>query len=169
MRMREGWEVWLLPNQATGKQGVPRYIKVDPATISESSKGDGTESADTTAEPSQNSEAETGQAPIVDDTKVSEEESSDGEAAKKEGEEPGAEPAVNKELQILKDGSETRKGDVKTEFEFTPTAPAWTPGGVATDLVQEQLSSQNSPTAVPPDENLEAVPQEIRGAAADRV
>lgn len=35
MRMREGWEVWLLPNQATGKQGVPRYIKVDPATASE--------------------------------------------------------------------------------------------------------------------------------------
>lgn len=35
MRMREGWEVWLLPNQATGKQGVPRYIKVDPATTSE--------------------------------------------------------------------------------------------------------------------------------------
>lgn len=31
MRMREGWEVWLLPNQATGKQGVPRYIKVDSA------------------------------------------------------------------------------------------------------------------------------------------
>lgn len=35
MRMREGWKVWLLPNQATGKQGVPRYIKVDPSTISE--------------------------------------------------------------------------------------------------------------------------------------
>lgn len=35
MRMRESWEVWLLPNQATGKQGVPRYIKVDPATVSE--------------------------------------------------------------------------------------------------------------------------------------
>lgn len=33
--MRENWEVWLLPNQATGKQGVPRYIKVDPATVSE--------------------------------------------------------------------------------------------------------------------------------------
>lgn len=32
--MRENWEVWLLPNQATGKQGVPRYIKVDPATVS---------------------------------------------------------------------------------------------------------------------------------------
>lgn len=32
--MREGWEVWLLPNQATGKQGVPRYIKVDPETAS---------------------------------------------------------------------------------------------------------------------------------------
>lgn len=35
MRMRESWEVWLLPNQATGKQGVPRYIKVDPATVPE--------------------------------------------------------------------------------------------------------------------------------------
>lgn len=35
MRMKEGWEVWLLPNQATGKQGVPRYIKVDPAAVSE--------------------------------------------------------------------------------------------------------------------------------------
>lgn len=34
MRMREGWEVWLLPNQATGKQGVPRYIKVEPETES---------------------------------------------------------------------------------------------------------------------------------------
>ena len=34
MRMREGWEVWLLPNQATGKQGVPRYIKVDPESVS---------------------------------------------------------------------------------------------------------------------------------------
>lgn len=33
MRMREGWEVWLLPNQATGKQGVPRYIKVDPESV----------------------------------------------------------------------------------------------------------------------------------------
>lgn len=38
MRMREGWEVWLLPNQATGKQGVPRYIKVDPSTTSEETK-----------------------------------------------------------------------------------------------------------------------------------
>lgn len=34
MRMKEGWEVWLLPNQATGKQGVPRYIKVGPSMIS---------------------------------------------------------------------------------------------------------------------------------------
>lgn len=33
MRMREGWKVWLLPNQATGKQGVPRYIKVDPSKV----------------------------------------------------------------------------------------------------------------------------------------
>lgn len=33
MRMREGWKVWLLPNQATGKQGVPRYIKVDPSVV----------------------------------------------------------------------------------------------------------------------------------------
>lgn len=33
MRMREGWKVWLLPNQATGKQGVPRYIKVDPSSL----------------------------------------------------------------------------------------------------------------------------------------
>lgn len=37
MRMREGWEVWLLPNQATGKRGVPRYIKVDPETTFEES------------------------------------------------------------------------------------------------------------------------------------
>lgn len=50
MRMREGWEVWLLPNQATGKQGVPRYIKVDPATVSEASRGDGAQSGDTTKE-----------------------------------------------------------------------------------------------------------------------
>lgn len=42
MRMREGWEVWLLPNQATGKQGVPRYIKVDP-TVSEADRVNGTE------------------------------------------------------------------------------------------------------------------------------
>lgn len=35
MRMREGWEVWLLPNQATGRRGVPRYIKVDSATFSD--------------------------------------------------------------------------------------------------------------------------------------
>ncbi len=40
MRMREGWKVWLLPNQATGKQGVPRYIKVDPATDSATDPGE---------------------------------------------------------------------------------------------------------------------------------
>lgn len=46
--MREGWEVWLLPNQATGKQGVPRYIKVDPATDSEeATKTSGVESGGT--------------------------------------------------------------------------------------------------------------------------
>ncbi|CAM9115038.1 unnamed protein product [Discosporangium mesarthrocarpum] len=28
MRMREGWQVWLLPNQATGRQGVQRYVKI---------------------------------------------------------------------------------------------------------------------------------------------
>lgn len=33
--MKEGWQVWLLPNQATGRQGVPRYIKVDPSTVAE--------------------------------------------------------------------------------------------------------------------------------------
>ena len=47
MRMREEWEVWLLPNQATGKQGVPRYIKVDPETVSSapSTEEDGKEAS----------------------------------------------------------------------------------------------------------------------------
>lgn len=48
--MREGWEVWLLPNQATGKQGVPRYIKVDPATdpVTESGEVAAASGVDTT-------------------------------------------------------------------------------------------------------------------------
>lgn len=53
MRMRENWEVWLLPNQATGKQGVPRYIKVDPATVSEE---DATTSGVDAAEPGETPE-----------------------------------------------------------------------------------------------------------------
>lgn len=43
MRMREGWEVWLLPNQATGKQGVPRYIKADHADDPNSTQTQGGE------------------------------------------------------------------------------------------------------------------------------
>lgn len=39
MRMREGWKVWLLPNQATGGRGVPRYIKIGPPSMSEPSTG----------------------------------------------------------------------------------------------------------------------------------
>ena len=53
MRMRENWEVWLLPNQATGKQGVPRYIKVDPATVKEAATDAGVDAAEPGETPEQ--------------------------------------------------------------------------------------------------------------------
>ncbi|CAM9991889.1 unnamed protein product [Scytosiphon promiscuus] len=169
MRMREGWEVWLLPNQATGKQGVPRYIKVDPATVSESSRGDGTECGKEVRTKYPAIEVEVEQVPEVDNTKASSEVNNEAEAAKKEGERLGAEPAANETMQNLNGAGVRQKGDAKTDFEFTPTAPAWTPGGVATDVVQEQLPPQISPTAVPPDVNAEAIPQESSGEVADHV
>lgn len=119
-------------------------------------------------QPTQSSEVEAEEVPVVDDTKESLEDSSDGDAAKKEGDGVTAEPTVDEALQDLKGGGKTQ-GNVKTEFEFTPTAPAWTPGGVATEVVQEQSPPQVSPAAVPPDENAEAVPQEVGCAVADHV
>lgn len=75
MRMREGWEVWLLPNQATGKQGVPRYIKVDPET-----------------ESSEPSTGEDGKKAGEDGKEAGEDGKEAGENGKEDGKEAGGDP-----------------------------------------------------------------------------
>lgn len=69
------------------------------------------------------------------------------EGAPKKESEGEKEPAVEDERQSMSGDGQAQKGNVKPGFEFTPNAPAWTPGGVATDVVEEKIS----PVAVPPD------------------
>lgn len=67
-------------------------------------------------------------------------EGSDEETSKKD-EEGDKEPAVEEMLQGMPNKREAQKASDKPEFEFTPNAPAWTPGGVKGKLVS---------TSVPP-------------------
>lgn len=108
----------------------------------------------------------------ADDTKLvvsPGKESSDQEASKNEGEEV-KEPAVEEKRRITSGQGQTRKGSIKPGFEFTPNAPAWTPGGVSKEVVEENTS----PIAEPPDDKAEGtlansssktIPQEGGGRA----
>eukprot|EP00752_Nemacystus_decipiens_P004065 g3722.t1 len=130
MRMRENWEVWLLPNQATGKQGVPRYIKVNPATVS--GEADAASSVDT---------MEPGGSPEQTPTKeASANNFINSEGASNNNVEPVTYPAVQSDQQSI-----------------SANAPAWTPGGVATDATlpvalprdDKEKDTSTSRTAIP--------------------
>lgn len=77
-------------------------------------------------------------------------EGSDEGVSKEEGERV-KEPAVEENRQSVSGEGQAQTGDVKPEFEFTPNAPAWTPGGGPTGVVEEKIS----PIAVPPDDKAE--------------
>ncbi|CAM9165553.1 unnamed protein product [Ectocarpus sp. 13 AM-2016] len=157
MRMREGWEVWLLPNQATGKQGVPRYIKVDP-TVSEADRVNGTEPGGIPAQTTQDA-ASAGDVPDAEDTQTSLKEDSTAGAEKKEGESVTG-PVAEEEQQSSSEKDQVSHED-GAKTELTPLAPAWTPVGASTDAVQEQSSPPGSPTAVPPPD--QKAPEEETG------
>ncbi|CAN0525083.1 unnamed protein product [Ectocarpus sp. 12 AP-2014] len=156
MRMREGWEVWLLPNQATGKQGVPRYIKVDP-TVSEADRVNGTGPGGIPAQTTQDA-ASAGDVPDAEDTQTSLKEDSTA-GAKKEGESVTG-PVAEEEQQSSSEKDQVSHED-GAKTELTPLAPAWTPVGASTDAVQEQSSPPGSPTAVPPPD--QKAPEEETG------
>eukprot|EP00903_Cladosiphon_okamuranus_P016863 g15548.t1 len=141
MRMRENWEVWLLPNQATGKQGVPRYIKVDPATVSEEAATTSIVDA-TQAEESQTSSSD---ACANDAHESKETRVKSGEGVPKKEVEASTEPAVQGEQQSI-----------------SASAPAWTPGGVVTDVA-------TTPVASPCDDNAgtETATPEKKGGGED--
>lgn len=92
----------------------------------------------------QNSEAGADELPDAS-TEVAASPCSDDGASKKEGARL-KEPVVVEKTQRVMGKGKADKGDAKPEFEFTPSAPAWMPGGVATDVPQEKIS----PIAVPP-------------------
>lgn len=147
MRMREGWKVWLLPNQATGRQGVPRYIKVDPSSISEAPTGGAgleesavhsmhdvgaTECNETNVEANgarvragETTEAEHGQT-----ANESSEVASHSEGEEETENSPSPASAVKKTT-----GVSRRVGGKRA---LTPTAPAWTPSGACKGSAEEQ-------------------------------
>lgn len=96
----------------------------------------------------QSSEASAEEVPDADGTTVVVSPSKEGsdEGAPKKESEGDEKPA--EERQSTSGGGQAHKGDFKPEFEFTPNAPAWTPGGVATDVVEEKIS----PVTVPADD-----------------
>ncbi|CAN0471927.1 unnamed protein product [Ectocarpus sp. 8 AP-2014] len=164
MRMREGWEVWLLPNQATGKQGVPRYIKVDPA-VSEADRVNGTEPGGIPVQTTQDA-ASAGDVPDAEDTQTSLKEDSTAGAEKKEVESVTGPVAEEEQQRSSEKGQVSHEDAAKTEL--TPLAPAWTPVGASTDAVQEQSSPPSSPTAVPPPDQ-KAPEEEAGGDDGERV